>query len=83
MRKFSIGDRIKVIGNCNGHGYNIDEEYTIKCYDPYHTGLNENGYAYNLDAIVSGDVIREKDMELVKPKESICLYCDDPLFNQS
>lgn len=71
MRKFNLGDKIKVIGNCNGHDYKIGEEYTIKCYDEYYTEPNENGYAYNLDVIVSGDVIREKDMELVKPKEPI------------
>ena len=54
MRKFDIGDKVKVIGNCNCHGYEIGEEYTIKCYDPYFKGPNENGYAYNLDAIVLG-----------------------------
>ena len=76
MRKFNIGDKIKVIGNCNGHGYKIGEEYTIKCHDSFCTEPNENGYAYNLDAIVNGDVIREKDMELVKPKEYIG-YCNN------
>lgn len=76
MRKFNLGDKIKVIGNCNGHDYEIGEEYTIKRYDEYYTEPNENGYAYNLDVIVSGDVIREKDMELVKPKEYID-YCNN------
>ena len=76
MRKFNIGDKIKVIGNCNGHGYEIGGEYTIKCHDSFCTEPNENGYAYNLDAIVNGDVIREKDMELVKPKEYIG-YCNN------
>lgn len=76
MRKFNIGDKIKVIGNCNCHGYEIGEEYTIKCHDSYFKGLNENGYAYNLDAIVCGNVIREKDMELVKPKEPIITMDD-------
>lgn len=71
MRKFKIGDRIKVIGNCNHHGYEIGGEYTIKCYDPYRKAPNENGYAYNLDDDVQDDVIREKDMESVKPKEPI------------
>lgn len=71
MGKFNIGDRIKVIGNCNAHGYKIGGEYTIKCYDSYCIEPNENGYAYNLDANVEGDIIREIDMELVKPKEPI------------
>ena len=71
MRKFNIGDKIKVIGNCNSHRYDIGKEYIIKCFDAYHTESNENGYAYNLDAIVSGNIIREKDMELVKPKEPV------------
>lgn len=71
MRKFNIGDKVKVIGNCNAHGYKIGGEYTIKCYDSYRIEPNENGYAYNLDANVEGDIIREIDMELVKPKEPI------------
>lgn len=73
MRKFNIGDKIKVIGNCNGHDYEIGGEYTIKCFDSFCIEPTENGYAYNLDANVHFDVIREKDMELVKPKEYI--YC--------
>ena len=77
MRKFNIGDKIKVIGNCNCHGYEIGEEYIIKCFDSICIEPNENGYAYNLDDDVQGETIREKDMELVKPKESICLYCDE------
>ena len=60
MRKFNLGDKIKVIGNCNGHDYEIGEEYTIKCYDEYCTEPNENGYDYNLDVSVGSDVIREK-----------------------
>lgn len=76
MRKFDIGDKIKVIGNCNGHGYEIGEEYVIKCFDSIWTEPNENGYAYNLDAIVCDETIREKDMELVKPKEYID-YCNN------
>lgn len=71
MRKFNIGDKIKVTGNCNGHGYEIGREYTIKCFDSRNTESNENGYAYNLDTCVIGDIIREKDMELVKPKEPV------------
>lgn len=71
MRKFNIGDRVKVIGNCNAHGYEIGGEYTIKCFDSLCTEPNENGYAYNLDAEVRGDIIREKDMELVKLKEHV------------
>ena len=71
MRKFNIGDKIKVIGNCNAHGYEIGGEYTIKCHDSCCKEPNENGYAYNLDANVAGDIIREKDMELVKPKEPV------------
>ena len=71
MRKFNIGDKVKVIGNCNSHDYEIGGEYTIKCHDSLCIEPNENGYAYNLDAVVSGDVIREIDMELVKPKEPI------------
>ena len=77
MRKFNLGDKIKVIGNCNGHGYEIGEEYTIERYDSYYTEPNENGYAYNLDVSVGSDVIREKDMELVKPKEPIITMGDD------
>lgn len=73
MRKFNIGDKIKVIGNCNGHAYEIGGEYTIKCFDSFCIEPTENGYAYNLDANVHFDVIREKDMELVKPKEYT--YC--------
>lgn len=76
MRKFNIGDKIKVIGNCNGHGYEIGGEYTIKCFDSFCIEHTENGYAYNLDANVHFDVIREKDMELVKPKEYID-YCNN------
>ena len=77
MRKFNIGDKIKVIGNCNSHGYDIGGEYTIKCYDSYYTEPNENGYAYNLDDDnVESYIIREKDMELVKPKEYID-YCNN------
>ena len=71
MRKFNIGDKIKVIGNCNCHGYEIGEEYIIKCFDSICTEPNENGYAYNLDVEGSSHIIREKDMELVKPKEPI------------
>lgn len=75
MRKFNIGDRIKVIGNCNGHGYEIGREYTIKCHPLYLIEPNVNGYAYILDANVDsdiiGEIIREKDMELVKPKEPV------------
>lgn len=76
MRKFNIGDKVRVIGNCNAHGYEIGKEYIIKCFDSYCIEPNENGYAYNLDAIVGGDVIREIDMELVKPKEYID-YCNN------
>ena len=47
MRKFDIGDKVKVIGNCNNHSYEIGGEYTIKCYDSYCIEPNENGYAYN------------------------------------
>lgn len=71
MRKFNIGDKVKVIGNCNGHGYKIGGEYTVKRHESLFIEPNENGYAYNLDAIVNGDVIREKDMDLVKPKEPV------------
>lgn len=77
MRKFNIGDKIKVIGNCNGHDYEIGGEYTIKCFDSFCIEPTENGYAYNLDANVHFDVIREKDMELVKPKEYIDCYNND------
>lgn len=74
MRNFNIGDKVKVIGNCNAHGYEIGGEYTIKCHDSSCIEPNENGYAYNLDASVSCNVIREKDMELVKAKEYIDYY---------
>ena len=77
MRKFNIGDKIKVIGNCNSHGYKIGGEYTIKCHDSLCEEPNENGYAYNLDANVCGAIIREKDMELVKPKEPVIFINDD------
>lgn len=76
MRKFNIGDKIKVIGNCNGHGCDIGGEYTIKCYVEYCTEPNENGYAYRLNGDVECYIIREKDMELVTPKEYID-YCNN------
>lgn len=58
MRKFNIGDKVRVTGNCNYHGYEIGKEYIIKCFDVYKTEPNENGYAYNLDDEVCGNVIR-------------------------
>lgn len=43
MRKFNIGDTIRVIGNCNNHDYEIGGEYTIMCHDSYFIKPNENG----------------------------------------
>lgn len=71
MRKFNIGDKVRVTGNCNAHSYVIGKEYIIKCFDVCHTEPNENGYAYNLDANVIGNVIREIDMELVESCDTI------------
>lgn len=77
MRKFNIGDKVRVIGNCNVHGYEIGKEYIIKCFDSYCTEPNENGYAYNLDANVCGDVIREIDIELVESCDAIKCITND------
>lgn len=77
MRKFNIGDKVRVIGNCNAHSYDIGKEYIIKCFDSYCTEPNENGYAYNLDAIVGGDIIREIDMELVESCDAIKYITND------
>lgn len=91
MRKFNIGDKVRVINNCNAHDYEIGKEYTIKCFDSYCTEPNENGYAYNLDANVHGDVIREIDMELVKSCNAIkyitndiatTIECHNKIFNK-
>lgn len=71
MRKFNIGDKVRVIGNCNSHGYEIGKEYTIKCFDSFCIEPTENGYAYNLDDDVKGDIIREIDMELVESCDAI------------
>ena len=79
MRKFNIGDKVRVIGNCNGHGYEIDKEYIIKCHDGYFIEPNENGYAYNLDVDICRNIIREKDMELVKPKRQVIFINDDDI----
>ena len=79
MCKFNIGDKVRVIGNCNGHGYEIGKEYIIKCHDGYFIKPNENGYAYNLDVDICRNIIREKDMELVKPKRQVIFINDDDI----
>lgn len=91
MRKFNIGDKVRVIGNCNNHHYEIGKEYIIKCFDSLCTEPNENGYAYNLDTNVGGDVIREIDMELVESCDAIkhtttdittTIGCYNKIFNK-
>ena len=91
MHKFHIGDKVRVIGNCNNHGYEIGKEYIIKCFDSWHAKTNETGYAYNLDAEVCGDVIREIDMALVESCEEIkynitdiatTIECHNKTFNK-
>lgn len=91
MRKFNIGDRVKVIGNCNAHGYEIGEEYIIKCFDSCCIEPNENGYAYNLDADICDNIIREIDMELVESCDAIkynttniatTIDCYNKIFNK-
>ena len=91
MRKFNIGDKIKVIGNCNCHGYEIGKEYIIKCFDSRCIEPNENGYAYNLDADICDNIIREIDMELVESCDAIkynttniatTIDCYNKIFNK-
>jgi len=65
MSKFKAGDKVKVIGNCNGHGINIGEVITIKRKDNSFHSINV------YEVLESLYIMREGDLELIPKKDSI------------
>lgn len=74
LHKFQKGDIVRVISRSNSHGYKVGGEYTVERTDPRFTTSEPGyGFAYNLKPNDAGicNVIREIDMELVKPREPL------------
>ena len=67
--KFKVGDRVRIIGNCNQHEFKIGEIVVLKSEWDGISIFNVNGYGFRAEREIgttgSYNIVRTRDLELV------------------